>query len=226
MAAQIKKPTNKPKKSTKPNTLQAQAPKPLDAITIKKSPTIAKKSRLISSKLAYKGKVFSVITDTVEEPGGNINVRDVIRHNGSVVILAVDESENPNDPDIIFERQYRHAAGQFLIELPAGRVEPEEATLAAAKRELIEETGYRAKRWTLLTKYFASPGFLGEWMQIYLARDIREGAAAPEPDENIEVFRLPLSEALALIAANKIHDGKTLIGLMLYDATRRKGGGC
>jgi ADP-ribose pyrophosphatase len=195
------------------------APKPLAK---KKRST---KPRLISSKLAYKGKVFSVFTDTVEEPGGNINVRDVIRHNGSVVILAVDESKNPNDPEIIFERQYRHAAGQFLIELPAGRVEPKEATLAAAKRELIEETGYRAKRWTLLTKYFASPGFLGEWMQIYLARDIRDGAATPEPDENIEVFRLLLSEALALIAANKIHDGKTLIGLMLYEACR-KGGGC
>ena len=185
------------------------------------------KPRLISSKLAYKGKVFSVFSDKVEEPGGNINVRDVIRHNGSVVILAVDESKNPNDPEIIFERQYRHAAGQFLIELPGGRVEPTEATLAAAKRELIEETGYRAKRWTLLTKYFASPGFLGEWMQIYLARDIREGAATPEPDENIEVFRLPLSEALALIAANKIHDGKTLISLMLYEKIRRKdGAGC
>jgi ADP-ribose pyrophosphatase len=202
MAAQIKTPI---------------APRP----STKKKPST--KPRLISSKLAYKGKVFSVFTDKVEEPGGSINVRDVIRHNGSVVILAVDESKNPNDPDIIFERQYRHAAGQFLIELPAGRVEPEEATLAAARRELTEETGYRAKRWTLLTKYFASPGFLGEWMQIYLARDIREGAATPEPDENIEVFRLPLSQALALIAANKIHDGKTLIGVTLYDAARRAG---
>ena len=182
------------------------------------------KPRLISSKLAYKGKVFSVFSDTVEEPGGNINVRDVIRHNGSVVMLAVDESKNPNDPDIIFERQYRHAAGQFLIELPAGRVEPNETPLAAAKRELIEETGYRAKRWALLTKYFASPGFLGEWMQIYIARDICEGAATPEPDENIEVLRLPLSKALALIAANKIHDGKTLISLMLYEKIRRKDG--
>jgi ADP-ribose pyrophosphatase len=199
--------------------------------TISSPKTVTKKKRstkprLISSKLAYKGKVFSVFSDKVEEPGGSINVRDVIRHNGSVVILAIDESKNPDNPDIIFERQYRHAAGQFLIELPAGRVEPKEPTLAAAKRELIEETGYRAKRWTLLTKYFASPGFLGEWMQIYLARDIREGAAAPEPDENIEVFRLPLSEAVALIAANKIHDGKTLIGLMLYDARRRGCGGC
>jgi len=194
----------------------SSTPSPAD----KKKPT---KPRLISSKLAYKGKVFSVVTDKVEEPGGRINTRDVIRHNGSVVILAVDESKNPSDPDIVFERQYRHAAGLTLIEIPAGRVEPHEAPLAAAKRELIEETGYRAKRWTLLTKYFASPGFLGEWMQIYLARDIREGAAAPEPDESIEVFRLTLSEALALVAANKIHDGKTLIGLLLYDAARRSG---
>jgi ADP-ribose pyrophosphatase len=202
--------------------MAAQIKTPIAPKTVAKKKS-SSKPRLISSKLAYKGKVFSVFTDKVEEPGGNINVRDVIRHDGSVVILAVDESKNPNDPDIIFARQYRHAAGQFLLELPAGRVEPKEATLAAAKRELIEETGYRAKRWTLLTKYFASPGFLGEWMQIYLARDIREGASTPEPDENIEVLRLPLSEALALVAANKIHDGKTLIGLMLFDAARRTG---
>jgi ADP-ribose pyrophosphatase len=201
-------------------TKKTSAPQPKLPQNKKKSPA---KAKLISSKLSYKGKVFSVFTDKVLEPSGNTNVRDVIRHNGSVVILAVDESKNPEDPDIIFERQYRHAAGQFLIELPAGRVEPSEATLAAAKREMIEETGYRARRWTLLTKYFASPGFLGEWMQIYLARDIREGVSRPEADENIEVFRLPLSEALALVAANKIHDGKTLIGLMLYDAGRRTG---
>jgi ADP-ribose pyrophosphatase len=208
------------RKQTKPSALQTQAPKPAAATTIKPASKFAK-PKLISSKLAYKGKVFSVFTDKVEEPSGLVHTRDVIRHNGSVVILAVDESKNPADPDIILIRQYRHAVGQFLIELPAGRVDANEATLAAAKREMIEETGYRAKRWTLLTKYFASPGFLGEWMQIYLARDLREGTATPEPDENIEIFRLPLSEALALIAANKIHDGKTLIGLMLYDSVRR-----
>jgi|SRR5580658_6229649 ADP-ribose pyrophosphatase len=199
---------------------KSSAPKPSSPTSKKKSNT---KARLISSKLAYDGKVFSVFTDKVEEPGGRINTRDVIRHNGSVVILAVDESKNSKDPDVILERQYRHAAGQFLYELPAGRIDAGEAPLAAAKREMIEETGYRAKRWTLLRKYFASPGFLGEWMQIYLARDIREGAAAPEPDEHIEILRMPLSEALGLVTGGKIHDGKTLIGLLLYDRARRDG---
>ena len=210
--------------ATSKKAKKLSAPTPVTAAKLPSKPKkSSKKAILVSSKLSYKGKVFSVFTDTVIEPTGVTNVRDVIRHNGSVVILAVDESKNPEDPEIIFERQYRHAAGQFLYELPAGRVEPNEAPLAAAKREMIEETGFRAKRWTLLTKYFASPGFLGEWMQIYLARDIRDGVSQPEPDEQIEVFRIPLSEALALIAANKIHDGKTLIGLMLYDAARRAG---
>jgi ADP-ribose pyrophosphatase len=189
-----------------------------------KKPKISAKAILVSSKLSYKGKVFSVYTDKVIEPGSPTpNTRDVIRHNGSIVVLAVDESRNPKDPDIILVRQYRHAVGQFLLELPAGRIEPNEAPLAAAKREMIEETGFRAKRWTVLTKYFASPGFLGEFMQIYLARDIQQGDANPEEDEHIEIVRKPLSAVLALIAANKIHDGKTLIGVSLYAAARREG---
>ena len=180
-------------------------------------------AKLISSKLTFKGRVFNVFTDTLEEPDGHRHIKDVIRHNGSVVMLAVDERKNPADPDVILERQYRHAAGQYLLELPAGTRDPGEAPLAAAKRELIEETGYRAKKWTMLLRYFASPGFLGEWMQIYLARDIREGVATPELDEHIEIIRMPLSEAMKLVAAGKIHDGKTLIGLSLYDAGRKAG---
>ena len=177
-----------------------------------------KPSTLISSKLAYKGRVFNVHSDTVREPNGLIVHRDVIRHIGSVVILAIDESLDPKDPVIIIERQYRHAVGEFLLELPAGRIEPNEAPLAAAKREMIEETGYRAKKWKLLTKYFASPGFLGERMQIFLARDISEGVAQPEADEQIEILRMKFSEAMSLVRSNKIHDGKTLIALSFLSA--------
>ncbi len=183
----------------------------------------AGKGRLVSSKLSFKGRVFNVYTDTIEEPDGHRHIKDVVRHNGSVVMLAVDERTNPADPDVILERQYRHAAGQYLIELPAGSRDPGEAPLAAAKRELIEETGYRAKKWTMLLRYFASPGFLGEWMQIYLARDLREGVATPELDEHIEILRMPLSQAMKLVAEGKIHDGKTLVGLSLYDAGRKAG---
>lgn len=178
---------------------------------------------LVSSKLAFKGKVFNVFTETIIEPGGHKATRDIIRHNGSVVILAVDHSTNPADPDIILERQYRQAAGRYLIELPAGTRNANEDPLAAAKREMIEETGYRAKRWTMLQKYFASPGFLGEWMQIYLAQEIRPGKAALEDDEHLEVFRMPLSQVMRLVAAGEIFDGKTLIALSLYDAARRDG---
>jgi ADP-ribose pyrophosphatase len=191
-----------------------------------KKPTPAKpkssKPKVLSSKLSFKGKVFDVYTDTLIEPTGHKNTRDIIRHRGSVVMLAVDET-NPADPIVIMERQYRHAAGQYLLELPAGTLEPGEAPLAAAKRELIEETGYRAKKWSLLVKYFASPGFLAEWMQIYLARDIRAGIAQPEADEQIEILPMPLSQLLNLIASNKIHDGKTIIAISLYDAARRAG---
>ncbi|MGD0888038.1 MAG: NUDIX hydrolase [Acidobacteriaceae bacterium] len=214
-------------KSAKASTAKRAAKKTAAKKSVATKPAAKKprtaKPRLLSSKLAFQGRVFNVFTDTLVEPGGHRHIKDVIRHNGSVVMMAVDERKNPADPDVILERQYRHAAGQFLLELPAGSRNPGEAPLAAAKRELIEETGFRARRWTMLIRYFASPGFLGEWMQIYLARDLREGAARPELDEQIEVLRVPLSQAMKMIAGGKIHDGKTLIGLSLYDAARREG---
>jgi ADP-ribose pyrophosphatase len=203
-------------------------PRPAKSAPAKSEPSPAKSpkahaSRLVSSKIAYKGLVFNVHADTVQEPNGLVHKREVIHHVGSVVILAIDETHDPKDPIVILERQYRHAVGKFLLELPAGRIEPKESPLAAAKREMIEETGYRARRWTPLAKYYASPGFLGERMSIYLARDIREGVAQPEADEQIEILRIPLSEAMGLVRSNKIQDGKTLIGLFSLDAALRSG---
>jgi ADP-ribose pyrophosphatase len=179
------------------------------------------RGRTISSKTVYQGKVFWVTRDVVEEPGGVKATRDVIRHNGSVVVLAVDTVTNAKDPGILLIRQYRHAAGKLLLELPAGRIEPGEKLIPAAKRELIEETGYRAKKWSKHVTYYASPGFLTETMTILLAEGLTLGEAAPEEDEKIELHMTPLSEVMKMIHAGKIEDGKTLIGVLLYDSLRR-----
>src|SRR5208283_1841533 len=102
---------------------------------------------VLSSETVFKCRQFRVQHDKIIEPGGRQNERDVIRHNGSVVILALDNSKSKKNPWVVMERQYRHAAGQYLWELPAGKIDEGEEPLAAAKRELIEETGYRAKKW-------------------------------------------------------------------------------
>lgn len=198
-----------------PTKKKAHTPEAI-AIIVKKPASLRGKARVVSSKTVYKGKVFSVTADHVVEPGGVEARRDVIRHNGSVVILAVDHSRSTTDPDILLIRQYRHAAGQFLLELPAGRIEPGEKLIPAAKRELIEETGYRAKKWSNHVRYFASPGFLSEAMNVLLAQELTLGDAAPEDDERIEIRMTPLSEVLCMIHAGKILDGKTLVSVLLY----------
>lgn len=180
-----------------------------------------KKITLVSSKRAYSGPLFDVYSDYVREPGRPAYRRDVIRHSGSVVVLAVDDTQNKKDPMVLLERQYRHAAGQYMWEVPAGRREPDEDVLRGAKRELMEETGYRARRWTRLLRFYASPGFLGEWMQIYLAEGLSLGPTQPDEDENIETRMVPLTTALRWVESNKIIDGKSMIALLLYDRMRR-----
>jgi ADP-ribose pyrophosphatase len=176
---------------------------------------------VLSSEVAFNGPLFRVLREEVREPGDKITHRDIIRHNGSVVILPVLDASK-KDPLIVMERQYRHAAGQYLWEVPAGKMDEGEERLAAAKRELKEETGYRAKKWTKLVRYFASPGFLGEWMQVFLAEDLIAGEATPEEDELLEVVLVPLSEVLQMIDEGRILDGKTLVAVQLYARLRAK----
>jgi ADP-ribose pyrophosphatase len=176
--------------------------------------------KVISSKLSYEGPLFRVYTDTIVENGRELS-RDVVRHNGSVVILAIDDSKSKRDPLIVMERQYRHAAREFLLEVPAGKMEEGEDALAGAKRELLEETGFKAKRWRKIIRYFASPGFLGEFMQVFIAEELTRGDAQPEYDEQLEIEMIPLSKLLRMIEEGKVYDGKTLISVMLYDRLRR-----
>ncbi|HEV2279021.1 MAG TPA: NUDIX hydrolase [Acidobacteriaceae bacterium] len=178
---------------------------------------------ILSSRLSYEGPLFRVVTDRLREPTGKDVTRDIIRHNGSVVILALEKSKSKKDPLVLVERQFRHAAQQYLYELPAGTIDAGEDHLAAAKRELLEETGYQAKKWTKLLRYFASPGFLGEWMQIFLAEGLTPGPAAPEEDESLELQFVPLSELLRLIGDGKILDGKTIVSIGYYALFLRRG---
>ena len=175
---------------------------------------------VISSKLSYEGPLFRVYTDEILEKGRRV-MRDVVRHNGSIVILAIDDSKSKRDPLIVMEVQYRHAAKEYLLEVPAGKLEEGEDPLAGAKRELLEETGFRAARWRKMVRYFASPGFLGEWMQVFIAEGLTLGEAQPEYDEQLEIQMIPLSKLLGMIEEGKLHDGKTLISVMLYDRLRR-----
>jgi ADP-ribose pyrophosphatase len=177
---------------------------------------------VLSSKVSFEGPVFRVVTEEVSEPGGKPHRRDVVRHPGSVVVLAVDDSKSKRDPLILLERQYRHAAAQYLYEVPAGSLDDGEDSLTGAKRELLEETGYKAKHWSKLVRYYASPGFLGEWMQFFLAEGLTPGDAEPEDDEHIELFAVPLSELLREIEAGRILDGKTIAAALLYERVRKQ----
>jgi ADP-ribose pyrophosphatase len=184
--------------------------------------TYPKGVEVLSSKVSFEGPVFRVVTDEVREPGGEAHRRDVVRHPGSVVVFAVDDAKSKRDPLILLERQYRHAAAQYLYEIPAGSLDPGEDPLVGAKRELLEETGYKAKHWSKLVRFYASPGFLGEWMQIFVAEGLTPGDAAPEDDEQIELFAVPLSELLREIDAGRMHDGKTITATLLYERMRKE----
>ena len=179
-------------------------------------------AELLSSEIVYEGPLFRVRHDKLIEPGGKHSERDVIRHNGSVVILALDQSKNKKDPWIVIERQYRHAANQFLWELPAGKLDAGEDALAGAQRELEEETGYKAKKWKPLVEYYASPGFLGESMKVFLAEGLISGDAHPEEDEDIELRLVKLSDVLRMIEKGAILDGKTLTSVLLYARLLKK----
>ena len=179
-------------------------------------------ARVLSSHKVFQGRVFSLVTQKVQEPDGVRVRRDIVQHPGSIVILALDDSVQP--PRVLLERQYRHAAGQRLWELPAGSLEPGENKLAAAKRELLEETGYTAAKWQRALFFYVSPGFLSESMQVFLARELREGKAQPEEDERITVRFFPLSQAVKMAITGKIIDAKTIAPLLWLERKLRRDG--
>src|SRR5579871_4362475 len=163
--------------------------------------------KLISSKEKLRTEIFWVTEDDAVDPGGFEIKRSIVQHRGSAVMMAVDDRKR-----ILLVRQYRLPARKYLWELPAGRLDEGETPLKAAKRELEEETGYKARSWSKLVEFFPSPGYVAEKMIIFLATDLTEGQAKPMEDERIETRWFTGKEIEEWIASGKIVDAKTMIG--------------
>lgn len=166
----------------------------------------------LSSTHIYQGRIFDVRLDRIREEGVEYE-REVVAHNGSAVIVPVFE-----DNTVALVRQYRHPAGEYLLELPAGSLNPGEDPLHGAIRELREEIGVTAAHIEILTEFYVSPGFLTEKMYVYLATTLTHVGQKLEDDELIDIRRLSLSDAVDLIGNGEIKDAKTIAGLLLTDA--------
>lgn len=167
--------------------------------------------RVISSKELLRNKLFTIVDEVARDPSGFEIHRSIVRHPGSAVMMAVDERER-----ILLVKQFRLPAEQDLWELPAGRIDPGETALQAAKRELREETGYSAKKWTKLITFWASPGYVDEKMNLFLASDLTPGQPHPMEDERIDMRWFQKKEVHELVGSGKILDAKTLIGYFMW----------
>ncbi len=167
--------------------------------------------KLISSRERYRSPIFWVTEDRAKDPGGFEIRRAIVRHAGSAVMMAVDTRRH-----ILLVRQYRLPARVDLWELPAGRLDPGEKPLEAARRELQEETGYRARRWKKLISFYPSPGYVAEKMTIFLATELTAGEATPMEDERIRSRWFPARLVEKMILSNKIQDAKTMIGYFVW----------
>jgi ADP-ribose pyrophosphatase len=170
-----------------------------------------KKAKVLSSQTIYDGPVFGIRRDEVIEPSGVRTTREVITHPGSVVVLPV-----LPDGRILLIQQYRHAAHQYLWELVAGRIDPGESPREAATRELVEETGYRAKSLRVFLYMFPTPGFLEEKMYILLAEGLTAGEAEPEDDEKIISQAYNRKKLEEMIRTGKLRDAKSVAGILFY----------
>jgi ADP-ribose pyrophosphatase len=156
----------------------------------------------------FKGKVLTLNLEQVQLPNGKVAELEIAHHPGGAAVVALDR-----DGRVCLLRQFRHAAGGWITELPAGKLDDREPPLQCARRELAEEAGMSAARWDHLGQFFSSPGVLTEVIHVFLARDLAPCAAAPEDHEVFDASWVPLAEAVGLAATARLQDAKTLVGL-------------
>ena len=170
----------------------------------------------LATRRLYSGRVLNLDLDTVRFPDGSTGELEMIRHSGASAVVPVLSAGTLADPEILLIRQFRHAADGVIWEVPAGRLDPGEEPEACARRELLEETGYRAGRLRRLTTLYTTPGFTDERIHLFVASELEEDRHRREPDEFLETVRLPLSRSLEMVASGEVSDGKTIAALLFF----------
>jgi len=178
----------------------------------------------ISSRLIHDGRVVHLSMDRVRFPDGKEGELELIRHRGAAAVVPLLGDPGDPDPEVVMVHQYRYAAGGMVYEIPAGLPRDGEGWESCARRELEEETGYRGRDFTHLTRFFTTPGFTNEVIQLYAATGLTGGRTSRDEDEYIEVVHFPFSEIRRMIREGEIADGKTMVGLLFVDRYLREGG--
>lgn len=168
--------------------------------------------KTITSQSIYEGRIIQVRVDEVELPNGKTASREIVHHNGAVAVLAVTDEDK-----IVLVRQYRKPMDRILLEIPAGKLEGDEDPKSCAERELVEETGFKAKNMELIASFYTSPGFSDELVHLYRGRGLTSGEATPDEDEFVEVLYLSLPEAKKYIETGEIKDAKTIMAIYAWE---------
>ena len=163
----------------------------------------------VSKKTVWRGRAVNFDVDTVRLPNGKLATREYISHPGAVGVVPFLDKDT-----VVLVRQYRHPVGEITLELPAGKIDPRESVLTCIKRELAEETGYTAARFTPLVKYWPTPAFADEVLHLFVATGLKPGKVNADDDEFIETVIIPFKKAVAMVRSGKIRDSKTVVGLL------------
>ena len=166
--------------------------------------------KTLSSQQIYDGRILKLRLDTVKLPSGRVTKREIVEHDDSIAIVAIDGDDN-----VLLVKQYRKAVEKEVLEIPAGGIEPGEEPVAAVKRELREETGFLPKRVERIGGFYASPGYSSEFLHLFVASDLTPEKLQAEDTESIKVERVPISQILELIRTGTINDAKSVAGLLM-----------
>jgi ADP-ribose pyrophosphatase len=178
--------------------------------------TMPEPEKKLSTRQIYSGRAVNVRVDTVEKAGGSRTTREVVEHSDSVAVVVLDEQGN-----VLLVRQYRHAVGRFLLEIPAGGIDLGEQPVETVQRELQEETGYFPRKIDKLGGFYATPGYGTEYLHCFLATDLVPARLVAEDTEDIEIVRIEPDEIPGLISAGDICDAKSVAALLMFLLTRK-----